>query len=1084
MEIEAKLSIPNVETFQHLRAIGQLAGFQLTAGRAKQVHDIYLDTEERLILAAGYACRRREGPEDVLLTVKGLGGAEGAIHRREELEVQMPALGGQPPEEWPAGPARDKILLLIGEAPLLPLFDLQQERFERLMGQDEHPIAELSLDSVHLAASGREWSFFELEVELTPQGTEEDLAAIVACLQGEWKLEPETRSKFERALAFLETPPASREIELLTSNERAIFQKISELDDLYGRRAIALLALDEGRTQTEAGERAGMSARQVRRWLAEFRYRRLDIFPKRILDEIQPVHARPESLPAQEEPPKPLSLDDLFERYQVDQTHARNVADLALALFDHLTLVHGLPPERRSLLETAALVHNVGLEADPDRHHIAGRDILLAHPPAGLDDQERLMVALITFLHRKRITRNKLNKLTLTSFTGLDEAALSQALAMAALVRIADGLDYSQTSSSRLGQVRQSDGIRELEVDGPHASIDAARAQKKSDLWHLLFEVDLQFTPIPTGGIGDVKHRPGMQPVRVLKKPPKSPGLEPDDSMAEAARKTFWLHFQRMLYHEPGTRLGEDIEELHDMRVATRRMRAAYQVFGDYLDMDHMAPILKGLRRTGRALGAVRDLDVFWEKTQHYMDTLPPDQPNNLEPLRAVWEGEREVARERMLAYLDSKRYARFTEDFGEFLQIPGAGALPVLAQDGEPVPHRLRHVVPVAVYQRLAAVWAYDEWVTGPDDVPMERLHQLRITAKGLRYTLEYFQEVLGPEAKTVIDEVKALQDHLGDFQDAVVASNLLRDFLTWGTWGHKGVKEKRAFIPIEPVVAPGVAIYLAARQTELQHLLDTFPQVWARFHRPEFSQLVTSALMPLFASNYSFTSTESRGGEDVSTGPKYVVLLGPPASGKGTQAAQLREALNLPHVASGDLFRENLKNETELGQKAKAYMDRGELVPDDVTIAMVMDRLSQPDCTNGALLDGFPRTIAQAEALDQALAAQGRRISMVPNIAVPDEVLVERVSGRRICRVCGESYHVRFNPPKQPGVCDNDGGELYQRDDDQPETVRQRLKVYWEQTSPLIDYYRNKGVLVEIKGDQSIGAVQADLRAAVADV
>jgi adenylate kinase len=553
--------------------------------------------------------------------------------------------------------------------------------------------------------------------------------------------------------------------------------------------------------------------------------------------------------------------------------------------------------------------------------------------------------------------------------------------------------------------------------------------------------------------------------------------------MAEAARKTFWLHFQRMLYHEPGTRLGEDIEELHDMRVATRRMRAAYQVFGDYLDMDHMAPILKGLRRTGRALGAVRDLDVFWEKTQHYMDTLPPDQPNNLEPLRAVWEGEREVARERMLAYLDSKRYARFTEDFGEFLQIPGAGATPVLAQDGEPVPHRLRHVVPVAVYQRLAAVWAYDEWVTGPD-VPMERLHQLRITAKGLRYTLEYFQEVLGPEAKTVIDEVKALQDHLGDFQDAVVASNLLRDFLTWGTWGHKGAKEKRAFIPIEPVVAPGVAIYLAARQTELQHLLDTFPQVWARFHRPEFSQLVTSALMPLFASNYSFTSTESRRGEDVSTGPKYVVLLGPPASGKGTQAAQLREALNLPHVASGDLFRENLKNETELGQKAKAYMDRGELVPDDVTIAMVMDRLSQPDCANGALLDGFPRTIAQAEALDQALAAQGHKISMVPNIAVPDEVLVERVSGRRICRVCGESYHVRFNPPKQPGVCDNDGGELYQRDDDQPETVRQRLKVYWEQTSPLIDYYRNKGVLVEIKGDQSIDAVQADLRAAVADV
>jgi len=214
----------------------------------------------------------------------------------------------------------------------------------------------------------------------------------------------------------------------------------------------------------------------------------------------------------------------------------------------------------------------------------------------------------------------------------------------------------------------------------------------------------------------------------------------------------------------------------------------------------------------------------------------------------------------------------------------------------------------------------------------------------------------------------------------------------------------------------------------------------------------------------------------------PKYIVLLGPPASGKGTQAARLREALDLPHVASGDLFRENLKNQTELGLEAKTYMDRGALVPDDVTIAMVIDRLSQPDCVKGALLDGFPRTIAQAEALDEALAARGRKISVVPNIVVPDDVLVERVSGRRLCRVCGEAYHMTFNAPRQPGVCDNDGGELYQRDDDKPETVRKRLQVYWEQTSPLIDYYRQQGLLVEVNGDQSIDDVAADLRRVVA--
>jgi adenylate kinase len=214
----------------------------------------------------------------------------------------------------------------------------------------------------------------------------------------------------------------------------------------------------------------------------------------------------------------------------------------------------------------------------------------------------------------------------------------------------------------------------------------------------------------------------------------------------------------------------------------------------------------------------------------------------------------------------------------------------------------------------------------------------------------------------------------------------------------------------------------------------------------------------------------------------PRYIVLIGPPASGKGTQAVMLRKLLDLPHVASGDLFRENLKNETELGRQAKVYIDRGELVPDDVTIAMVMERLSRPDCAGGAILDGFPRTIAQAEALDRALAGLEHEISVVPYFAVPEEELVERVSGRRLCRVCGESYHVRFNPPQQPGVCDNDRGELYQRDDDEPETVRKRLQVYWEQTSPLIDYYREKGILAEINGDQPIDAVAAELRAVVA--
>jgi adenylate kinase len=214
----------------------------------------------------------------------------------------------------------------------------------------------------------------------------------------------------------------------------------------------------------------------------------------------------------------------------------------------------------------------------------------------------------------------------------------------------------------------------------------------------------------------------------------------------------------------------------------------------------------------------------------------------------------------------------------------------------------------------------------------------------------------------------------------------------------------------------------------------------------------------------------------------PKFVILLGPPGAGKGTQATRLREAMQLPHVASGDLFREHLKNKTGLGRRANAFMERGELVPDDITIAMVMERLSQPDCSRGALLDGFPRTIGQAVSLDQALATRGQRIAAVLSIMVPDEALVDRLSGRWLCRKCGESYHTLFSPPRQAGVCDRDGGELYQRDDDKPETIRNRLKVYRAQTRPLIDYYATQGVLVEIDGDQPIDKVEADLAATVA--
>jgi len=211
------------------------------------------------------------------------------------------------------------------------------------------------------------------------------------------------------------------------------------------------------------------------------------------------------------------------------------------------------------------------------------------------------------------------------------------------------------------------------------------------------------------------------------------------------------------------------------------------------------------------------------------------------------------------------------------------------------------------------------------------------------------------------------------------------------------------------------------------------------------------------------------------------YIVLLGPPGVGKGTQAKILAEKTGLAHVSSGDLFRENIKNQTELGQLAQSYMNKGELVPDDVTIAMIRERIARPDCQAGAILDGFPRTPAQADALKRMLAEFGGDVNYVPFINADDEVLVSRLSGRWTCRANGHVFHATFNPPKQAAVCDLDGSELYQRDDDKVETVKRRIQVYGEQTAPLIQYYREAGKLLEIDGAQPIEQVTAALMKAV---
>jgi CHAD domain-containing protein len=300
------------------------------------------------------------------------------------------------------------------------------------------------------------------------------------------------------------------------------------------------------------------------------------------------------------------------------------------------------------------------------------------------------------------------------------------------------------------------------------------------------------------------------------------PGVQAGDPLAEAGRKVWRYQLARMLLHEPGTLLGEDTEELHDMRVATRRMRAAFAVFQQAFLPKALQKHLKGLRRTGRRLGKVRDLDVFIDKARRYQETLPEEQRADLQPLLHAWEEAREAARKELVAYLQSSRYQAFKATFYEFVSTPGGGT--PASSAAMPVPHLVREAAPALIYACLADVRAFDALL---HQATLEQFHALRIEFKKLRYTLEYFREVLGQDVKAVINEIKGLQDHLGDLNDANVAAGILRDFLAqWDALqAHKPVADRHT---PEPVLA-----YLAYQYAERQRLLLTFQHVWARFNR-----------------------------------------------------------------------------------------------------------------------------------------------------------------------------------------------------------------------------------------------------------
>ncbi|MFP4394693.1 MAG: CHAD domain-containing protein, partial [Anaerolineales bacterium] len=315
----------------------------------------------------------------------------------------------------------------------------------------------------------------------------------------------------------------------------------------------------------------------------------------------------------------------------------------------------------------------------------------------------------------------------------------------------------------------------ELEIELQEAGVEADLAQLIDLLqarWALKAETRSKFER----GLSFSGARPTLNTVQEAQAPALA--LDPDDPIAEAARQALAFHYERMAANEEGTRAGEDIEALHDMRVATRRMRAALGIFERYLDEAALAPSIAGLRATGRALGLVRDLDVFWQKAQAYVER--EDTASDLGPLATAWEAARRHARAEMLAHLDSAAYAEFRDQFEALLTAP----LPIrerLSHKGTARPYYLRPIIPVVLYRRLARVRAFDDWVARPSP-ELTHCHRLRIAIKRLRYALEFFEAPLAPHSRVIIEQLKAVQDHLGDLQDAVVARRRLRAFLATG--------------------------------------------------------------------------------------------------------------------------------------------------------------------------------------------------------------------------------------------------------------------------------------------------------------
>jgi CHAD domain-containing protein len=650
------------------------------------------------------------------------------------------------------------------------------------------------------------------------------------------------------------------------------------------RRAQILLLYDRGFTTSEIAKEVELSPSRVRYWRRSFETKGMDIFlsisvPDSLPDKVEgdprevsttsAVEESPppemevgmgasqtdddspiESLaaidesPAQQDQtvpdpetyltvkgqsdsilPEPITIEEFQVLHYFDSRHAQHVRAAATSLFDATLEHHNLPVERRALLATAATLHEIAVDTGTKATPKARAELILAQPLKDLSEEDQKIIAALVRHQRgkiKRITQDP------SLFLPLDP---SQALPLLALLRIAISLDTSKSQATRIEDITPTPQALYIVVKGEVAVEDAVATQKAGNLWRKLLGQNVRV--ITQEKAEAISLSQGGIP---FPEPMKSPGVQPEDTLAEAGRKVFRYHFAEMLNHEQGTKLGEDIEELHDMRVAVRRMRVAFEIFQDAFTTKTIKKHNKGLRAIGRTLGRVRDLDVFMEKADRYLESLPEDKRTGLDPLFKAWRDQREISRQKMIDLLEGETYLSFLQEFNLFVNTPGAGAQKDM--DDYHAPHLVRHVAPVMIYHRLGTVRAYEK-ILGMARI--EQLHELRIEFKRLRYTLEFFREVLGPEGDLIIEEIKVVQDHLGDLNDADVACQILNEFL-------EGWETRQQDLPLnerenpEPIVA-----YLASKHAERHQLMVTFSETWAHFDRDEFRKNLAAAVAVL---------------------------------------------------------------------------------------------------------------------------------------------------------------------------------------------------------------------------------------------